>query len=51
VRFSRADFVGKLAARVPPPRSNQTVYHGVLAGNAGMRKAVVPIPPKIEEDQ
>lgn len=38
--------MGKLAALVPPPRSNQTVYHGVLAGSAGMREAVVPTPPE-----
>ncbi len=31
IEFSRVDFVGKLAALVPPPKSNQTVYHGVLA--------------------
>ena len=49
VSFSRADFVGKLAALVPPPRSNQTVYHGVLAGNAGMREAVVPPAPERTE--
>ena len=51
VSFSRADFVGKLAALVPPPRSNQTVYHGVLAGNAGMREAVVPPAPERTEEQ
>ncbi len=46
VRLSRTDFVGKLAAIVPPPRSSQTVYHGVLAVNAGVREAVAPVPPE-----
>jgi hypothetical protein len=44
VEFSTADFVGKLAALVPPPFANQTVYHGVLAGNSSLRALVVPKP-------
>jgi hypothetical protein len=33
--------VEKLAARVPPPRANQVIYSGVLAGNAALRPEVV----------
>jgi hypothetical protein len=51
VEFSRADFVGKLAALVPPPRSNQTVYHGVLAGNSGLRTEVVPTPAALSRKE
>jgi hypothetical protein len=44
--LSPLELCEKLAAIVPPPRSNQIVYHGVLAGNAAWRKEVVPPPPK-----
>lgn len=47
IEFSRADFVGKLAALVPPAKSNQTVYHGVLAGHSADRASVVPVPPAL----
>ena len=39
------DFVSKLAALVPLPRKNTTLYRGVLAANAGWRAEVVPKPP------
>ena len=32
--FSPLEFVEKLAAILPPPRKNQVIYHGVLAGNS-----------------
>jgi len=34
--------VEKLAALIPPPRANQVIYSGVLAGNAALRGEVVP---------
>ena len=43
---SRPD--GKLAAIIPPPRANQVLYSGVLAGNAGRRKELVPNVPTSE---
>ena len=45
IRFDPTDFVGKLAALVPPPRANQTLYKGVLAAHSAWRAEVVPRPP------
>ena len=39
--FDPLDFLGKLAALVPPPRGHQVRYHGVLAPAARKRAAVV----------
>ena len=36
------EFTEKLAAIIPPPRANQVLYAGVLAGNAALRADVVP---------
>jgi hypothetical protein len=36
------EFLGKLAALIPPPRAHLLRYHGVLAPNARRRRAVVP---------
>jgi hypothetical protein len=36
------EFLGKLAALIPPPRSHLLRYHGVLAPNAKWRRAVIP---------
>ncbi|HLG42064.1 MAG TPA: transposase, partial [Planctomycetota bacterium] len=36
------EFLEKLAALVPPPRSHLVRYHGVLAPNARRRRGVVP---------
>ena len=44
------EFVEKLAAILPPPRRNQVIYRGVLAGNSKWRREIVPRPiPKPEE--
>jgi ribosomal protein S27E len=40
VFFSPIDFVGKLAALVPPPRLNLTRFYGVFAPNANVRAEV-----------
>lgn len=40
--FGPEDFVARLAALVPRPRSNLTRYHGVFAPNSRLRKLVVP---------
>jgi hypothetical protein len=39
--FSPLEFVERLVALVPPPRANQILYRGVLAGNAAWRAEVV----------
>jgi len=41
------DFMGRLAALVPPPRTPLVRYHGVLAPNSPWRVAVVPLPPVV----
>ena len=40
VFFSPLDFIGKLAALVPPPRLNLTRFYGVFAPNAKVRAEV-----------
>ena len=53
VEFDPIDFVGKLAALIPRPRSNLVRYHGWLAPHASLRAYVVkdgrgPPPSKAE---
>jgi len=48
VVFEPLDFVGKLAALVPPPRFNLVRYHGVLAPAARVRLQIVPEGPAHE---
>jgi len=38
-------FLRRLAALIPPPRQNQTRYHGVFAAHAGLRAAVTALIP------
>ena len=45
IALSPSELCEKLAALVPPPRTNTIVYRGVLAGNAAWRKEVIPPPP------
>lgn len=40
--FEPLDFMGKLAALVPPPRAPLVKYSGVFAPNHKLRKLVVP---------
>jgi len=40
--FDPVEFLERLAARVPRPRINLILYHGVLAPRAAWRQAVVP---------
>ncbi len=42
------EFMARLSALVPPPRTPLVRYHGVLAPNSPWRDAVVPLPP-VEE--
>jgi hypothetical protein len=53
VEFEPIDFVGKVAALIPRPRSNLVRYHGCLAPHASLRAYVVkdgrgPPPSKAE---
>ena len=43
--MEQMEFMQRLAALVPRPRLHLIRFHGVLAPNAKLRKAVVPIPP------
>ena len=38
-------FLRRLVALIPPPRQNQTRYHGVFAANANLRPAVTALVP------
>lgn len=40
------EFLRRLAALVPPPRTNLVRFFGVFAPNASLRKHLVPKPPK-----
>lgn len=39
------EFIQRLAALIPPPRAHRHRYHGVLAPNAPLRKAVTALAP------
>jgi len=52
--FEPLDFLARLAALVPRPRSHLLRYHGVLAPNARHRRLVVPAPgptPAARDDE
>lgn len=40
--FEPLAFIERLAALVPPPRTHQLTYHGVLASAASWREQIVP---------
>ena len=42
VVFNPQEFIQRLASMVPPPRSHQVRYHGVLASASSFREFVVP---------
>jgi hypothetical protein len=42
LRLSPTELLERLAALVPKPRTNEVIYHGVLAGNAKWRPRIVP---------
>jgi hypothetical protein len=42
VEFDPVDFIGKLAALVPPPRAHLTRFHGIFAPNANLRAQLTP---------
>jgi hypothetical protein len=46
--FDALDFLSKLAALVPPPRTHRTRYHGAWARRSKLRRLVTPT-PKTEE--
>lgn len=51
IELSPLELTEKLAAIIPPPRANQTLYAGILAGNAAWRAEVVPKVPTSTEAQ
>ena len=51
VALSPLEFVEKLAALIPAPRSNLVRYHGILAPAAHDRKAVVPRVTRTPDDE
>jgi hypothetical protein len=44
VQLNPLDFIARLAALVPPPRSHQLRFHGQFAPNAKLRSMIVPQP-------
>jgi hypothetical protein len=42
VEFEPVEFIGKLAALVPPPRAHLTRFHGIFAPNAAWRARLTP---------
>ncbi|MCE3002026.1 MAG: transposase, partial [Xanthomonadaceae bacterium] len=42
VEFEPIDFIAKLAALVPPPRTHLTRFHGIFAPNANLRAQLTP---------
>ena len=51
IELSPLELTEKLAAIVPPPRMNQIIYAGVLAGNAAWRAEVSPKVPSSSEER
>jgi len=49
VLFEPLDFISRLAARVPRPRSHLIRFHGLFAPNARHRRRVVPAPAPASE--
>jgi hypothetical protein len=49
VVFEPLEFIGKLAALVPPPRFNLVRYHGILASAARWRSQVLPPGPDVQD--
>ena len=43
--LSRLEFLERICALIPPPKSHTVAYHGILAGNAAWRSEVVPRDP------
>ena len=45
MHFTRQEFLERLCAPVPPPKSNTIIYNGVLAAHSALRSEVVPVAP------
>jgi len=43
--YEPLEFLGRLAALIPPPRAHQVRYHGCLAPAASLRARIVPAAP------
>ena len=47
LHMSWAQFLGRIAALIPPPRSHLVRYHGVFAPHSRHRARIVPNPPPL----
>lgn len=51
LKFTPREFISKLIALIPPPKSHIIRYHGVLAPNSKWRKHIIPKgPSQVEGD-
>ena len=48
--YEPLEFLGRLAALIPPPRAHQLRYHGCLAPAAGLRARIVPAAPTADPE-
>ena len=46
----RNELIERLVPLIPPPRSHQVLYHGILAPSASMRDRIVPSKPTRSQD-
>jgi len=49
--LSPLELIGRIAARVPPPRQHRHRYYGVLAPNSPLRSAVTALAPESVESE
>jgi len=45
IHLSRSELLQRILAVVPPPRSNEVLFHGVFAPRSAWRAEIVPEPP------
>ena len=45
LQLSRSELLQRIIALIPPPRKNESLYHGVFAPNHAWRSEIVPAPP------
>ena len=45
LRLSRSELLQRVLALIPPPRKNESLFHGVFAAHHAWRSEIVPAPP------
>ncbi len=45
LQLSRSELLQRIIALIPPPRKNESLYHGVFAPHHAWRREIVPVPP------